>query len=46
MFSDINHTSFLRAVSQGSRNKNKNKWDLVKLISFCRTNKTIDRMKR
>ena len=35
-FSDINHTNVLRSVSQANRNKSKvNKWDLIKLISFC-----------
>ena len=45
-FSDINHTNVF-SVSQGNRNKSKiNKWDQLKLTSFCIAKETINKMKR
>ena len=45
-FSDINHTNVF-SVSQGNRNKSKiNKWDQLKLTSFCIAKETINKTKR
>ena len=46
--SDINHTNiFLGQSPKTMEIKQKiNKWDLVKLISFCTAKKTINKAKR
>ena len=44
-YSDINSTNIF-LVSQGKRKKSKSKWDLIKLISFCTANETINQTKR
>ena len=46
-FSDINHTNvFLGQPPKAIEIKAKiNKWDLIKLISFCTAKKTINNMK-
>ena len=47
-FSDINHTNvFLGQSPQAIEIKAKiNKWDLIKLMSFCTVKGTINKMKR
>ena len=47
-FSDINHTNvFLCQSPKAIEIKTKiNKWDLIKLISFCTGKETINKMKR
>ena len=47
-FSDINHTNvFLGQSPKAIEIKAKiNKWDLIKLISFCMAKKTINKTKR
>ena len=47
-FSDINHTSvFLGQTPKAIEIKtNINKWDLIKLTSFCTAKKTINKKKR
>ena len=37
---------FLKSVSQGNRNKSKNKCNIIKLICFCTVKETINKMKR
>ena len=47
-FSDMNHTNvFLGQSPKAIERKAKiNKWDLIKLTSFCTAKETIDKMKR
>ena len=47
-FSDINHTNvFLGQSPKAMEIKMKiNKWDLIKLISFCTAKEAINKMKR
>ena len=46
-FSDINPISVLLCQSKAIERKAKiNKWDLIKLISFCTAKQTINKMKR
>ena len=47
-FSDVNHTNvFLGQSPKAIDIKTKiNKWDLIKLISFCTAKETINKMKR
>ena len=43
---DINHSKiFLETPLQINGNINENKWDLIKLKSFCTAKKTITKMK-
>ena len=49
--SDINHSRILydpppRILGIKAKNKNKNKWDLIKIKSLCTTKKTISKVKR
>ena len=48
MFSDINHSNvFLGQFPQEIEIKAKiNKWDLIKLISYCTAKEIINKMKR
>ena len=48
MFSDINHTNvFLGQSTKAIEIKAKiNKWDLIKLTSFCTAKETTNKMKR
>ena len=48
IFSDINHTNiFLGQSPKAIEIKTKiNKWDLIKLTSFCRVKETINKTKR
>ena len=45
-FSDINHTNVFLGQSPKAIETKINKWDLIKLTSFCTAKETINKMKR
>ena len=46
-FSDINHTNVLLGQSPKAKEITKiNKWNLIKLVSFCTAKETINKIKK